>query len=137
MIQRTGRTVSPLLTWLLLAAPAIRAETLSARTVAVAEDKSWEVLEVRAAELPRLSAEQLESGTFWDLRPAPGAGRIVRWSTGADHTLCADEMPAGTRRGCRLLRGPLVIGSNLPGEAFSADEVRSTLGAAPLISGTR
>ncbi|HKQ61611.1 MAG TPA: hypothetical protein VJS92_09970 [Candidatus Polarisedimenticolaceae bacterium] len=115
------------------------AETVRAPAPVLAEGESWLVLELRGAEVPRLSAERLESGTFWDLRPAPGAGRIVRWSVerrGAERAACAyDE--SGARRGCRLFRGVLLVGSDLPGEAFSADEVRSTRGEAALVNGAQ
>ena len=134
-----------------------RAEPLVVRPPSLQAGSTWIVLELDGLAISHL-AGSLESGTFWDLRPAAGSGRAVRWragfvheagpsgvaaAPGADRALCAFDESSGERIGCRLIRaeetratGPLVVGSDLPGDGGGALVARSTLGREGLQAGS-
>src|SRR3990172_12811592 len=71
---------------LLAAAPSAppRAEPLVVRPPSLQAGSTWIVLELDGLAVSQL-AGSLESGTFWDLRPAAGSGRAVRWRAGFVH----------------------------------------------------
>jgi len=154
-----SRPVRAFGSWILLGAAlsgSPSAGPLVVRPPAFEPGSSWIVLEVDGPPFSHV-AGSLESGTFWDLRPAPGSGRAVRWragsvgeagpeattvALGADRALCAFDGSTGERIGCRLIRagetratGPRVVWSDLPGDGGGAVVARSTLGTDLLEAG--
>ena len=119
----------------------------------------WTVVELdEPSLLPQLKRDW-QGSTFWDLRPAAGGGREIRWSVdhprrvgldaladsaGADLALCAVDTNDGQAVGCRLIAsdrvgptGPRPLWSSLPGEAAEARRATVQLdSSATLIAGT-
>ena len=97
----------------------------------------WTVIELDEPSLLPMFERGWQRSTFWDLRPATGQGRLVRWSVsypddvglgalaevaGADTALCARRLSDGSQVGCRLIssaeNGPgglRAVWSSLPG----------------------